>query len=93
MDAKLGEGYAAQGWRVEEAWPGGGIKGNWKYISPSGASFSSLARARCALHQRHHQPLRKHQRCIQYTKRNTRTLKNSNSRCSAFRQRREMLQF
>ena len=48
VDQKFGVGFAAQGWRVEEAWPGGASKSNWKYISPTGQTYSSMQRARVA---------------------------------------------
>ena len=36
VDRKLWMNAAAQGWRVVEAYGGGGASGNWRYLAPGG---------------------------------------------------------
>ena len=43
IDRRLGTGAAAKGWRNFEAWRGGGKHGNWKYISPGGEVYKTIA--------------------------------------------------
>jgi hypothetical protein len=45
VDARLWPGAAAEGWRVCEAYRGGGKASNFKYVAPWGFYFSSRAQS------------------------------------------------
>ena len=45
VDLKLGGGAAEAGWLIVEAYAGAQKAGNWRYVSPRGLKFKTVAQA------------------------------------------------